>query len=131
MRSRRSRGPRSPPRSATGDEVMNPMNTAPRAGTQISVHRKQTHRITVIRWRAQWVQRDNFSYWKARSIDGRGKQATFFQDDQLDGWEPHVITNLKPCPFCGGPAEIEEVPAAAGRSDAVSFSVGCKANEAS
>lgn len=38
-----------------------------------------------------------------------------------------MTRELKPCPFCGGPAEIEEVLSGI---DGVRFSVGCTADEA-
>lgn len=42
------------------------------------------------------------------------------------------ITKLEiaSCPFCGGPASVEELGSAVTRTDAVSFSVGCDADEA-
>lgn len=40
-----------------------------------------------------------------------------------------VMEPLKPCPFCGSEAILEEVEAGIGRTDAVSFTVGCNSKE--
>ncbi len=40
-----------------------------------------------------------------------------------------TLEYLKPCPFCGGEAQVEETSAATGRGDAVAFSVGCIQDE--
>lgn len=36
-----------------------------------------------------------------------------------------ALPPLKRCPFCGGAADIEEVPSGIGRTDSVTFTVGC------
>lgn len=40
-----------------------------------------------------------------------------------------MTDHILPCPFCGGVAQIEEIPASPGKTDGVRFSVGCASDE--